>query len=234
MNNKKIALVVGVGPGTGTHLVKRFAKEGYRVAMLARNNERLQQLETEVADSKGFVCDVSNLDQLKSVMATIKQQWGVPDVVVHNALAAVFGDFMQIEPEQLERNFQVNTMGLLYLGQILGPDFVQRGHGVILCTGNTSAYRGKANFAGFAPTKAAQRILAESMARRLGPEGIHVAYITIDAVIDLPWTRKMFPDAADDFFCQPADIAAECVRIAQQPRSAWSFHVEIRPFGENW
>jgi NAD(P)-dependent dehydrogenase (short-subunit alcohol dehydrogenase family) len=91
-----------------------------------------------------------------------------------------------------------------------------------------SALRGKASFAGFAPTKAAQRVLAESIARELGPKGIHVAYIIIDAVIDLEWTRKMRPDVPDDFFIQPRDIAAELWHVAHQPRSAWSFNVELR------
>ncbi len=111
---------------------------------------------------------------------------------------------------------------------------IKAGEGVIMATGNTSAYRGKANFAGFAPTKASQRILLESMARSLGPQGVHVAYVAIDAVIDVPWTREAFSDRPDDFFCQPADIAEECFRLANQAKSAWSFESMIRPFGENW
>ena len=105
---------------------------------------------------------------------------------------------------------------------------------MILTSGNTSAHRGKANFAGFAPSKAAQRILAQSMARSLGPQGVHVAYVTIDAVIDLAWTRRRMPDAPDDYFIKPSDIAEECWHVAHQPRAAWSFDVEIRPFGESW
>ena len=125
-------------------------------------------------------------------------------------------------------------MALLHLARAVAPAMIDAGTGSLLATGNTSAYRGKAAFAGFAPSKAAQRILLESMARRLGPEGIHVAYVAIDAVIDLEWTRKRWPDAADDFFCQPADIASEVYRIAHQPKSAWTFNVEIRPHGETW
>lgn len=112
-----------------------------------------------------------------------------------------------------------------------------RGHsarGWFLATGNTSAYRGKAGFAGFAPTKAAQRILLESIARTVGPKGIHVGYVAIDAVIDLEWTRKMMSDKPDDFFCKPADIADEVFRISQQPRTTWSFDSVVRPFGEVW
>ena len=104
----------------------------------------------------------------------------------------------------------------------------------IITTGNTSALRGKAAFAGFAPTKAAQRILAESIARELGPKGVHVAYVMIDAVIDLEWTRQMFPNAPDEFFIKPAAIAEEVWHVAHQDRSAWSFNVELRPFRETW
>ena len=125
-------------------------------------------------------------------------------------------------------------MALLQLARLATPDMIESGSGAIICTGNTSAYRGRANFAGFAPTKAAQRMLLESIAREAGPKGIHAAYVAIDAVIDLEWTRKVFPDKEDDFFCKPQDIAAECYRIAHQPKSAWSAESVIRPFGETW
>jgi short-subunit dehydrogenase len=101
-------------------------------------------------------------------------------------------------------------------------------------TGNTSALRGKASFAGFAPTKAAQRILCESIAREVGPKGVHVAYVVIDAVIDLEWTRRMFAGKPDEFFIKPSAIADEIWHVLQQDRSAWSFNVEIRPYGESW
>src|SRR5437867_1727540 len=110
----------------------------------------------------------------------------------------------------------------------------REGEGAIITTGNTSAIRGKAGFAGFAPTKAAQRILAESIAREVGPKGVHVAYVMIDAVIDLEWTRQMFPNAPDEFFVKPAAIAEEVWHVAHQDRSAWSFNVELRPFRETW
>lgn len=232
--SSRTCLVTGVGPGTGAQLVKRFAEDGYQVLMLARNKDRLQELEEQIPNTKAYVCDVSDLAQLSQVVKEVKSDYGCPDVLIHNAVGGAFGDFLEVEPRVLEQNFQINTMALMHLGQFFGPDMIERGSGVILCTGNTSAYRGKANFAGFAPSKAAQRILAESMARRLGPEGIHVAYICIDAVIDVPWTRERFSEAPDEFFIQPADIAAECFRVAHQPKSAWSFNVEIRPYGENW
>jgi NAD(P)-dependent dehydrogenase (short-subunit alcohol dehydrogenase family) len=111
---------------------------------------------------------------------------------------------------------------------------VKAGRGALIVTGNTSALRGRARFAGFAPTKAAQRILAESMARDLGPQGVHVAYLVIDAVIDVPWARELHADKADDFFIQPHAIADEVFHLAQQDRSAWTFHAEVRPYHEVW
>jgi NAD(P)-dependent dehydrogenase (short-subunit alcohol dehydrogenase family) len=229
-----MAVVTGVGPGTGAALVRRFSNGGYRVAMLARNRDRLDKLEREVANAHAYVCDVTDEAQLDSTIEAIRADLGTPRVLIHNAVGGAFGNFMEIDPAVLNRNFQVNTMALLHLARRLAPAMIEAGQGAIIASGNTSALRGKANFAGFAPTKAAQRILAESIARELGPKGIHVAYVLIDAVIDLEWTRKRFPEAPDEFFIKPAAIADEVWHVAHQDRSAWSFNVEVRPFRETW
>ena len=231
---KPVAVVTGVGPGTGAAIARRFAREGYAVAMLARDHNRLSLLEREITHSRAYPCDVTDEAQLDTTLTAIRTELGTPKVLVHNAVGGAFGNFLEIDPQVLNRNFQVNTMALLYLARRLAPDMIAAQEGAIIVTGNTSAFRGKANFAGFAPTKAAQRILAEAMARELGPKGVHVAYVMIDAVIDLEWTRKRWPDAPDDFFIKPAAIAGEVWRIAHQDRSAWSFNVELRPFGETW
>ena len=228
-----VCLITGVGPGTGRALVERFAPT-YRVAMLARNAERLSDIEAAVPGAKAYPCDVTDYAKLAETVAAVSSDLGNPKIVVHNAVGGTFGDFLSIDPDALERNFRVNVMAFLHLARATAPAMIERGEGAIVCTGNTSAYRGVSNFSGFAPTKAAQRILAESMARRLGPDGVHVAFVAIDAVIDLAWTRKRTPDAPDDFFCKPSDIAGECWNIAHQPKSAWSFDVMIRPFGEKW
>jgi short-subunit dehydrogenase len=167
-------------------------------------------------------------------LASVRADLGAPSVLVHNAVGGAFGTFTDVEPSVLEYNFQVNVMALLHLARALTPAMVEAGTGAVIVTGNTSALRGKASFAGFAPTKAAQRILAESMARDLGPKGVHVAYLVIDAVIDVPWTRQMFATAPDHFFIKPAAIADEIWHVAHQDRSAWSFNVEVRPLGEAW
>jgi NAD(P)-dependent dehydrogenase (short-subunit alcohol dehydrogenase family) len=234
MSSSPVAVVTGVGPGTGAAIVRRFSRGGYSVAMLARTRERLSALEKELPNATGYRCDVTDQAQLDSTIEAIRTDLGSPKVLVHNAVGGAFGNFMEIDPEVLNRNFQVNTMALLHLARRLAPAMIAAGEGAIVASGNTSALRGKASFAGFAPTKAAQRILAESMARELGPKGIHVAYVLIDAVIDLEWTRKRWPDARDDFFIKPAAIADEVWHVVHQDRSAWSFNVEVRPFRETW
>ena len=232
--SKKVCLITGVGPGTGASLARRFARGGYQIAMLARDKERLRELESEIQESKGFVCDVSDENAVTNVVNSVVSEIGQPEILIHNAVGAVFGNFMEIDPADLNANFQTNVMGLCYLSRLLAPAMIAAGKGAIIASGNTSALRGKANFAGFAPTKAAQRIFAESLARQLGPKGIHVAYVLIDAVIDLKWTREWLPDKPDEYFIQPDDIAETTYQVAHQPRSAWSFNVEVRPFAENW
>ena len=229
-----VAVVTGVGPGTGAAIARRFARGGYAVAMLARDRNRLTLLEQEISYARAYPCDVTDEAQLDTTIEAIHAELGTPKVLIHNAVGGAFGNFLEIDPQVLNRNFQVNTMALLYLARRLTPAMVTAKEGAIIATGNTSAFRGKANFAGFAPTKAAQRILAEAIARELGPKGVHVAYVMIDAVIDLEWTRKRWPDAPDDFFIKPAAIAEEVWHVAHQDRSAWSFNVELRPFGETW
>lgn len=232
--SERVCVVAGVGPGNGTALVRRFAADGDRVAMLARSEDRLRALESEIPGTRGYPVDVTDRDAVHAVFEKIRQDLGPVDTLIHNAAAGAFDDFMSVKPETLEQTFRTNTMSLLHLGQQVVPDMLACGGGAIIVTGNTSAWRGKAHFAAFAPTKAAQRILAQSMARSLGPQGIHVAYVVIDAVIDLPWTRKRFADKPDEFFIQPAAIADTVHHLVYQDRSGWTFEVDLRPHVESW
>ncbi len=231
---EKVCVVAGVGPGTGAALSRRFAAGGYRVAMLARDSERLARLEGEIAGSRAYPVDVTDAGAVQDVVTRIGSELGPPVVLVHNAVSGHFGEFLDIAPAVLEQTFRTNVLSLLMLGQAVVPGMLVGGGGAIVVTGNTSAWRGTANFAGFAPSKAAQRILAQSMARSLGPRGIHVAYVVIDAVIDVPWTRQAFAAKPDEFFAQPSSIADTVYQVAHQERSAWSFEVDLRPFGEKW
>jgi NAD(P)-dependent dehydrogenase (short-subunit alcohol dehydrogenase family) len=228
-----VCLITGVGPGTGASLARVFS-QGYRVAALARDRDRLNQLAAKHSGVHPYVCDVADSTALMQTLARVRDELAAPRLVIHNAVGGAWGDFMDVDASTLQRNFEVNVLALLQLAQSCLPAMRESGGGVLIATGNTSAYRGKEKFAGFAPTKAAQRILLESIARSAGPDGVHAAYVAIDAVIDLAWTRKQFPDKPDGFFGKPDDIAQEVWRIAHQPRSAWSFDSIIRPYGEAW
>jgi len=232
--SKKVALVTGVGPGTGSSIARRFSDGGYKVAMIARDKERLKSLEDELEDSKGYSCELRNQEYLNSTVDNIIKDFGYPDVFIHNAVRGTRGNFLEFTSEELQSNFDINVLALHRIAQKVAPEMIKKNKGAIIVTGNTSAHRGKANFGGTASTKAAQKILTESFARYLNPKGIHVAYITIDAAIDLEWTRKAWPDKPDDFFIQPDDIASEVWHIAHQSKSAWTFDHWLRPFGENW
>lgn len=232
--SNKVALITGVGPGTGSSIARRFSKGGYKVAMIARDKERLKKLEDELEGSKGYSCELRNPEYLYNTIDEIIEDFGSPNLFIHNAVRGTRGNFLEFTSEELQSNFDINVMALHRIAQKVAPEMIKNKSGAIIVTGNTSAHRGKANFGGTASTKAAQKILTESFARYLNPKGVHVAYITIDAAIDLEWTRKAWPDKPDEFFILPNDIADEVWHIAHQAKSAWTFDHWLRPFGENW
>ena len=232
--SQKVVLITGVGPGTGSSLARCFHNEGYKVAMIARNKERLRDLENELKNSKGFICDVRNLESIEKTVNEVIDQFGNPETFIHNAVRGVRGSFLDFTTNDLQSNFDTNVTALLRFSQLLSPHMIENKKGSIIVTGNTSAHIGKADFGGTASTKAAQKILTESMARYLNPKGVHVAYITIDAAIDVPWTREMWPEKPDDYFISPDDIAREAFHLVNQNKSAWTFDHWLRPFGEHW
>jgi NAD(P)-dependent dehydrogenase (short-subunit alcohol dehydrogenase family) len=231
---KPVCVITGVGPGVGSALARRFSRGDYHVALIARSEKRLSKLQAELPSSSIYICDVTQESQINETVAMITRDFGAPTIAIHNAVGGAFGNFLEVDPAVLETNFKVNTMGLLYLARAVAPAMIKDQKGAIISTGNTSAYRGIDSFAAFAPSKAAQRILAESIARHLGPKGVHAAFLMIDAVINVPWARKMFPDKPEEWFADPVTIADEIWHIAHQPRSAWSFNYELRPYAEKW
>ncbi|MGI9478058.1 MAG: SDR family oxidoreductase, partial [Hyphomicrobiaceae bacterium] len=162
----------------------------------------------------------------------IKQELGAAQVVIHNAVRATFGHYDEFDTLELEKNFTVSVSALHKMARFYIPDMLQLGHGTLLVTGNTAAHRGTPRYSMFAPAKAAQRILTEALARRHGPDGIHVAYVTIDAPIKTPWTSQYTQDVPLDGFAMPDDIAEEIWHLAHQRRSTWSSDLWIRPFRE--
>ena len=242
-----VCVVTGVGKGSGSAIVRRFAAGGYRVAMIARNAERLDRLACEIEQTRAYPCDVADLDALQRTIAAIQLELGVVRCVVHNAVAHTFGTFLEADPAELERNFRVNTTALLYLARQVAPAMIEAKEGSIIVTGNTASHRGVPRYALFAPTKAAQRILCESLARELGPKRIHVGYVTIDAPIDVAWLGESdderpawlvppedWPWSREDFFANPSAIADEVYHLAHQHHTAWAFETTIRPFAEKW
>jgi NAD(P)-dependent dehydrogenase (short-subunit alcohol dehydrogenase family) len=231
---KPVCVVTGVGPGNGAALAQRFSHEGYAVALLARRTELTSELATKLPGSRAYACDVGDAKAVERTFEAIRRELGEVAVLVYNAGSGVWGTVEEISTEQLEGAFRVNTTGLLASAQAVIPGMKAKGAGSIVVIGATASRRGGAKTAGFAPAKAAQRSLTESMARHLWPAGIHVSLIIIDGVVDLPATRQRMKDKPETFFVKPADVAETAFALTRQPRSAWSFEVEARPFGESW
>ncbi len=230
---KPIAAIVGIGPGNGAALARRFAAD-YQVALLSRSTDLSAKLAAEIGEARAYACDVADAGAVDRAFDAVAADLGAVDTLVYNAGSGVFATIEEITPEQFEASWRVNAAGLLVAAKKVIPAMKARGNGAIIVIGATASRRGAPRTAAFAPAKAAQRSLAESMAKHLGPAGIHVALIIVDGVVDLPRTRQAMPDRPDDFFVKPDDIAATAHWLAHQPRSAWSFEVEARPFGEKW
>jgi NAD(P)-dependent dehydrogenase (short-subunit alcohol dehydrogenase family) len=234
MDRKKVCVVVGVGPGNGAALGRRFASEGYAVALLARTDETAKNLAASLADARAYACDVTDAESVAHTFAAIERDMGPVHTLIYNAGSGIWGTVEQIDAAAFESAFRVNALGLLLTAQKVIPAMKAQGEGNIVVIGATSSRRGVARTAAFAPAKAAQKSLTESMARHLWPQNIHVCLIIIDGVVDLPRTRAMLKDKPDEFFVAPDDLADTAFHLTIQPRSAWSFEVEARPFKENW
>ena len=231
---KPVCVVVGVGEGNGAAFARAFAREGMSLGLVARGTGFTEPLAQEIGDARAYACDVTDPAGVAGTFDAIRRNLGDPAVLIYNAGSGVRGDAESVSLEAFENAWRVNALGALAASQQVIPAMKAAGAGAIVFIGATASLRGGAQTAAFAPAKAAQRTLAESMARSLWPQGIHVALIVIDAVVDLPRTRERMPDKPDDFFIKPDDVAATGVWLAKQPRSAWTFEATVRPFGEKW
>lgn len=232
--NKPLCVITGVGEGNGAALARAFSKTGMAVALLARGTQFATELAASLPDARAYACDVSDANAVAQTFARIRSELGDPATLVHNAGSGVWGDVESIDLQAFESAWRVNAYGALAVSREVIPAMKAAGTGNIIFIGATASRRGGSQTAAFAPAKAAQRSLAESMARSLWPQGIHVSLIVIDAVVDIPRTRAMMPGKSDEFFLLPDAMAASAVWLAQQPRSAWTFEIEVRPFGEKW
>ncbi|MCB9744000.1 MAG: SDR family NAD(P)-dependent oxidoreductase [Alphaproteobacteria bacterium] len=232
--SRPVCVVIGVGPGNGEAFARRFAAEGYAVALLSRSTGFTSALAGELEDALAYACDVTDLGALRATFSRIQEQLGPVQVLVYNAGSGVFKDPERSTAEDLELSWQINARGLLVAAQQVMPGMIERGEGQIVVVGATASLRGKPFTTVFASAKAAQRSLAQSLARHLGPKGVHVGLLILDGQVDLPRTRAAQPELADEVFLKPDDIALTAWNLTQQPRSAWSFEVDLRPFGESW
>ncbi len=165
-------LIVGVGAGTGLDCVRRFVDGGYKASIIARHEGRLASWTDEISNTAPYPSDIMDIEKYRDTLLQIGAEHGVPKVIVCYASLATFANFSELDPANFERNFCSNTTGLLMTAQAFGPDMVAAGSGAIVVTGNSGACRGTACFVVFAPTKASQRNLGESLARELGPQGV--------------------------------------------------------------
>jgi NAD(P)-dependent dehydrogenase (short-subunit alcohol dehydrogenase family) len=231
---KPVCVVAGVGPGNGAAFARRFASEGYAVALLARGTGFTGKLAEELRGARAYACDVADPASAERAFDAVRKDLGDPDVLVYNAGSGVWGTVEDASPADFESAWRVNTLGGFLSSKQVIPAMKRAGRGSIVFIGATASRKGGPKSAAFSSAKGAQRSLAESMARALWPSGIHVAVIVVDGVVDLPRTRQRMPDKPDSFFIKPDDVAEIGFRLTQQKPSAWSFEVEARPFGESW
>jgi NAD(P)-dependent dehydrogenase (short-subunit alcohol dehydrogenase family) len=231
---KRVCAVVGVGPGNGAALARRFAAEGYAVALLARGTELTSALAKELPGAREFACDVADAASIHGAFAAVRESLGDVDTLVYNAGSGTWGTIEEASAADFEAAWRVNALGAFLASKEVIPAMKKAGRGNIVFIGATASRRGNVKTAVFAPAKAAQRSLAESMARHLWPSGIHVALVIVDGVVHLPRTASMLKDKPETFFIKPDDLADSVFQLTEQRRSTWSFEVEARPFGETW
>ncbi len=236
MSESETAIVVGVGPGLGFALVKAFAGAGMAVAMAARDEQRLAALETGDfgGQVKAYPCDSTDPGAVESLFERASAELGEPDLVVYNAGAFRPGGILDIAAEEFERCWQVGCLGGFLVGQAAAKRMVPRGQGTILFTGATAALRGSANFANLAVPKFGLRALAQSMARELGPRGIHVAHVVIDGQIDSERSHHLLEERGPDSLLAPDDIAETYLQLHRQAKSAWTQELDLRPWVERF
>ena len=227
----KTALIVGVGPGLSASLARLFARHGLQVALASRDPDKLQKLAEETAAAT-FACEATEPEEVAALFEVVVATQGVPDIVVYNASARARGPVTELLPEDVARAISVSAFGGFLVVQQAARHLVARGSGVILLTGASASVKGYPNSSAFAMGKFALRGLASSMARELSPKGVHVAHFVIDGGIRS--AVRPDPNASPDSMLDPDAIAETYWQVANQPRSAWTWEVELRPWVEKF
>jgi NAD(P)-dependent dehydrogenase (short-subunit alcohol dehydrogenase family) len=231
MPRYKIALIVGAGAGLSASLARLFAREGIGVALAARSIEKLGALCAET-DARAFACDATNADEVERLFGLVEREIGVPDIVVYNASGRARGPLPDLVPAEVAQAIAVSAFGGFLVGQQAVKRMLPRQHGAILFTGASASVKGYPQSAPFAMGKFALRGLAQSMARELAPQGIHVAHFVIDGGIRSAMRNE--PADRPDSMLDPDAIALSYWNVLQQPRSAWTWEMELRPWVERF
>jgi NAD(P)-dependent dehydrogenase (short-subunit alcohol dehydrogenase family) len=236
--NAKVAVVLGVGPGLGATVARRFAREGFAVGLMARGKESLAAAREEVEALSGtalaVTADATDAASVASSFDRVREELGEPEVFVYNAGAFQMGGILELSPEQFDDCFRANCSGAFYGAQQVLPAMVERERGTIILTGATAALRGSARFAALATGKFGLRALAQSMAREFGPQGIHVAHVIIDGQINTPRLREAQPDREESTTLSPESIAETYWQLHAQDPTAWTLELDLRPAPESF
>ena len=227
----EIALIVGAGSGLSASLARLLSREGMRVAIAARNTANLAALSAETG-AQSFACDAADPGQVARLFEDVDSRLGMPDVVVYNASARLRGSLIELVPAEVEHALRVSAFGGFLVAQQAVRRMLPKASGAILFTGASASIKGYAQSAPFAMGKFALRGLAQSMARELAPQGIHVAHFVIDGAIRNPG-RTEAPDKPDSML-NPDAIAETYLHVLRQPRSAWTWEIELRPWVERF
>lgn len=228
---KTVAAIVGVGPGLGTALAETFSAAGFAVALMARTTGHTGALATRLGDAAhAFTIDATDAVSVERAFGDINRHFDTaPEVLIYNAGIFAMGDVASTTPEQFERCWQLNCLGGFLASKAVLDSMIAAGRGTILLTGATASLRGGKGFSQLAVGKFGLRALSQSMARELGPQGIHVAHVIVDGKIDTPAVRAQQPDKAPDSRLSPAAIASTYLMLHRQDRSAWTQEMDLRP-----
>lgn len=236
--SEKVAAVLGVGPGLGAAISRRFAREGFAVALLARSEGSTVPVREEIERSGGEALavetDATDAASVARAFERVRDSLGDPEVFVYNAGAFQMGGIMDLSPEDFDTCLKANCAGAFYASQQVLPAMVEQGRGSVILTGATASLRGSANFSALATGKFALRALAQSMAREFGPQGIHVAHTIIDGQIDTPRVRDMSPDRDENTMLSPDAIAEAYWQLHRQNSTAWTLELDLRPAVESF
>ncbi len=227
----KTALIVGAGEGLSASLARLFAREGIRVALAARGIEKLGALCHETG-AKAFACNATEADDVERLFGLVEREIALPDLVVYNASGRARGAFVDLVPDDVAQAISVSAFGGFLVAQQAAKRMLPKRHGAILFTGASASVKGYPQSAPFAMGKFALRGLAQSMARELSPQGIHVAHFVIDGAIRS--AARAEPAERPDSMLDPDAIAASYWSVLQQPRSAWTWELELRPWVEKF